>query len=100
MFRFSLYILAIIALLTGLILGTLNADKVSVDLLWWQFSAPLGGILVLAFVVGALAGVFALYVTRVLPLRMALKRSQKNQAKLNSVNGDSLGNTRPPTKNA
>ncbi len=100
MFRLSLYILAILAIVTGLILGTLNADSVSVDLLWWQFIAPLGGTLVLTFVLGAFIGIFAIYVLRIMPLRIALRRALKSQSKLTPGNGDSQASNSLPTKDA
>ncbi len=100
MFRLSLYILAILAIGTGLILGTLNADSVAVDLLWWQFVAPLGGTLVLTFVFGTFIGIFAIYVLRIMPLRMALRRALKSQTKSNPDNGDSQASRKLPTKDA
>jgi len=95
MFRISLYILALVALLTGLIIGTLNSEPVQVDLFWWQFTAPLGGILVLAFVTGILSGIFALFVVRVMPLRLSLRKALKNQARLD---GASQANEAASTK--
>ncbi|MBE9548961.1 MAG: LapA family protein [Proteobacteria bacterium] len=82
MYRISLYILAILALVVGLLIGTLNSDSVSIDLFWRQLELPLGASLVIAFVLGVLLGLFALYVFRVLPMGIALGRTQKKLRKL------------------
>lgn len=84
MYRISLYILAIIALLVGLVIGTLNSDSVSIDLFWQQLELPLGAALVISFVLGVLLGLFALYVFRVLPAGMQHRRTQKKLRKLES----------------
>lgn len=84
MYRISLYILAILALLLGMVIGTLNSDSASIDLFWTQLELPLGATLVIAFVLGVLLGLFALYVFRVLPMAMLLRRTQKKLRQLES----------------
>ncbi|MCF6264566.1 MAG: LapA family protein [Xanthomonadales bacterium] len=77
MYRLSLYTLALLALVIGLLIGALNASSVNIDLFWQQLELPLGAALVIAFVLGILLGLFALYVFRVLPQAMQLRRLQK-----------------------
>ena len=84
MYRISLYILAILALVVGLLIGALNSDSVSIDLFWTQLELPLGATLVIAFVVGVLLGLFTLYVFRVLPIGILLRRTRKKLRKLES----------------
>jgi len=89
MYRFSIYILALLALVLGLLIGTLNSSSVSIDLFWQQLELPLGAALVIAFVLGILLGLFALYVFRILPQAMQLRRLQKKVRTLEaSANSD------------
>ncbi len=84
MYRISLYILAILALTLGLVIGALNAGEVSIDLFWLKLDPPLGAALVIAFVLGVLFGFFTLYVFRILPQGLILRRTQKKLRKLES----------------
>ncbi|MCF6226526.1 MAG: LapA family protein [Xanthomonadales bacterium] len=95
MYRLSLYILALLALVLGLLIGTLNASSVNIDLFWQQLELPLGAALVMAFVLGILLGLFALYVFRVLPQAIQLRGLQKTVRKLEaSADGDNSSLTR------
>lgn len=77
MYRFSLYIFALLALVLGLLIGTLNSDSVTIDLFWQQLESPLGAALVIAFVLGILLGLLGLYVFRILPQAIQLRGLQK-----------------------
>ena len=68
-------LVAFIALVVGLLVGTLNSSPVQLDLLWVQFELPLGLAILLGFSVGILMGMGAVYIARVLPLRLQLRRA-------------------------
>ena len=77
MYRILLYAVAALAILTGLIVGAQNAAITELDLLFWTISWPLGLLIVLAFVFGLLIGLLAVYVLRVIPLKITLRRQAK-----------------------
>jgi len=72
---------ACIAIVVGLLVGTLNSSPVQLDLLWVQFELPLGLAILLGFSVGILMGLGAVYIARVLPLRLQLRRALAASAK-------------------
>lgn len=65
-----------IAVACGLLLGTLNAEPVTLDLLWVQLDWPLGLVTVMALALGVLLGIAATWIIQVWPLRMALRRAK------------------------
>ena len=83
----GLILMAIMAIAIGLLVGTLNSDTVSLDLLWIQFELPLGLAILLGFSVGLLSGLGAIYFGRVLPLRLQLRKAR---TALNSQDRDIL----------
>ena len=76
MYRLMLYVFGAVAILAGLLVGTLNAENVALDLLWLQLDWPLGVILVISFATGLLLGLAALYLLAVIPLRISLRKKQ------------------------
>ena len=74
--RLFFSIAAILAVTVGLLVGTLNSDRVSLDLLWLQVQWPLGLLLLLSLAVGLLLGLFISYLGQVLPLRLKLRKSK------------------------
>jgi uncharacterized integral membrane protein len=74
-------LVAFIAIVVGLLVGTLNSSPVQLDLLWVQFELPLGLAILLGFSVGILMGMGAVYIARVLPLRLQLRRALAASAK-------------------
>ena len=76
MYRLIFIVIAVLAIFAGLVLGTLNADPVLVDLLWIQLNWPLGLVLVMALAVGIVVGVTATWLLQVWPARMALRRER------------------------
>ena len=66
--KMGFILMAIVAIVIGLLVGTLNADPVQLDLLWVQFELPLGLSILLGFSAGLVTGMGVLYLTRVLPL--------------------------------
>lgn len=69
-------LLAITAILAGLLIGTLNSALVELDLLWFQFELPLGFSILLGFSLGVVTGLMIIYLARVLPLRLQLRRAR------------------------
>jgi len=69
-------IMALTAIVIGLLIGTLNSVTVSVDLLWIQFELPLGLAILLGFSVGLVSGLSFIYLSRVLPLRLQLRKAR------------------------
>lgn len=68
--------MAIAAIVVGLLVGTLNSDLVQLDLLWVQFELSLGLVILLGFSLGVLTGLSMLYLARVLPLRLQLRKAR------------------------
>ncbi len=68
--------MAIMAIVVGLLVGTLNSGQVQLDLLWVQFELPLGLTILLGFALGMLTGLAMLYLARVLPLRLQLRKAR------------------------
>ena len=72
------YLIAFTAVVVGLLVGTLNSTPVYLDLLWIQFELPLGLAILLGFSVGLLTGLSMIYLARVLPLRLQLRKAKVN----------------------
>ena len=68
--------MALTAIVIGLLVGTLNSDTVLLDLHWFQFELPLGLAILLGFSVGLISGLGAIYLGRVLPLRLQLRKTR------------------------
>jgi lipopolysaccharide assembly protein A len=60
----------------GLLVGTLNSSPVQLDLLWIQFELPLGLAILLGFSLGVMSGLSVIYIARVLPLRLKLRKAR------------------------
>ncbi|NND43713.1 MAG: LapA family protein [Xanthomonadales bacterium] len=75
--RLVFALVALLAVAVGLLVGTLNADPAQLDLLWVQLEWPLGLMLLLFFAAGLVLGLLLLYLSQVLPLRLRLRRAQK-----------------------
>ena len=69
-------LVAIIAIVVGLLVGTLNSVPVQLDLLWIQFELPLGLAILLGFSLGLVTGLSLIYLARVLPLRLQLRKAR------------------------
>lgn len=72
--RIGFIVLAFAAIALGLVVGTLNSDPVTVDLLWVRIDWPLGLVILFALVLGLVLGMLILWLTAVLPVRMRLRR--------------------------
>jgi len=78
--RLVFILLAIVSLAVGLVVGTLNADPVALDLLWVQFQWPLGLIVLASFAAGLIVASGLVYLWAVLPLRLRLRRATPRAA--------------------
>ena len=75
------YMVAIATVVIGLLVGTLNSAPAQLDLLWVQFELPLGLAVLLGFSVGLLTGLLPLYLARVLPLKVQLRKARSMLAR-------------------
>ena len=69
-------LVALIAIVVGLLVGTLNSGLVELDLLWIQLELPLGLAILLGFSLGLVTGLGMVYFARVLPLRFQLRKAR------------------------
>jgi putative membrane protein len=94
--RIGFILVAIAAIVVGLLVGTLNSDLVQLDLLWVQFELPLGLVILLGFSLGVLTGLSMLYLARVLPLRLQLRKARTALSKAeNPGDQDTPGISQP-----
>ena len=80
MYRIGFIIVAVLAIALGLLLGTLNSDTVSVDLLWVQLQWPLGLLILCVLVVGLLTGFLLAWFFGMMPLRARLRKSRSKES--------------------
>jgi len=78
------YLVAIATVIIGLLVGTLNSTPVQLDLLWIQFELPLGLAVLLGFAAGLLIGLVMLYLGRVVPLQIKLRKARAKLARLDT----------------
>ena len=83
--KLGFILVAILAIVVGLLVGTLNSSPVQLDLLWVQFDLPLGLAILLGFSMGVVMGVAAFYLMRILPLRLQLRKARAALAKKDST---------------
>jgi putative membrane protein len=83
--RLGFILVAIVAIVIGLLVGTLNSSPVLLDLLWVQFELPLGLAILLGFSLGILLGLSAVYLARVLPLRLQLRKARAALSKQDNI---------------
>lgn len=88
-YRIGFIILALAAVALGLVVGTLNADPVSVDLLWVQIRWPLGLVMLVSLVLGFAIGLVIMWLGSVIPLRMRIRKLRSEGAIARSNNLDS-----------
>ena len=75
-------LVAIFAVIIGLMVGTLNSETVHVDLLWVQLDWPLGLLLLISLAFGLLLGILMVYFSRVFPLRLKLRKALAESSRL------------------
>lgn len=74
MFRLLFIVVAVLAVLLGLLVGSLNATRVTLDLLWLQIDWPLGLVVLCAVALGVIAGVVLTWLFAILPQRIQQRR--------------------------
>lgn len=74
--KIGFFLVAVIAIVIGLLVGTLNADLVQLDLLWVQLQLPLGLAILLGFSLGIILGLGMIYFASVLPLKLQLRKAR------------------------
>jgi len=74
LYRIGFIIVAVLAIALGLLIGTLNSETTSVDLLWVQLNWPLGLLILCVFVTGLLTGLLLAWFFSILPLRARLRK--------------------------
>ena len=77
MFRIGTALVVILAIGAGLLVGTLNSERVTLDLLWVQLNWPLGLVVMLFLAIGLLLGIAVTWLAQVLPLRVRLRRQER-----------------------
>ena len=80
MYRIAIFILMVLAIALGLLVGTLNHAPVVTDLLWVQLEWPLGLALLAALAAGLVIGFLLNWLFATLPLRMQLRKSVRQQS--------------------
>ena len=89
--RIIFIIVITLAIATGLLVGTLNSDMVSIDLLWVQLEWPLGLLVLSALSVGVFLGLGLAWIFTILPLRVQLRKLRNADSRpsgvLNNKNG-------------
>lgn len=89
MYKLFFVLIAILAVGGGLLIGTLNAQRVTLDLLWVQLDWPLGLVAVAFLALGVLLGVAATWVLQVWPARLALRRERSARDAISPPDVDS-----------
>ena len=75
MYRIAFIVITVLAVAAGLLIGTLNSEVASLDLLWIRLEWPLGLILLCAAAAGLLLGVLLAWLFSILPLRARLRKA-------------------------
>lgn len=84
MYRVAFIFLMALAIALGLVVGTLNSDTASLDLLWFQIDWPLGLIVLCSAAVGLLLGLALAWLFGILPLRSRLRRAVRGEPRTGS----------------
>jgi uncharacterized integral membrane protein len=79
-YRIGFFIVLVLAIALGLLIGTLNHEVVAIDLLWVQLQWPVGLSLLSAMAIGLLIGLMLAWVFSVLPLRMRLRKARQQKS--------------------
>ncbi|KAA9132056.1 LapA family protein [Marinihelvus fidelis] len=93
MTRIAFLVAAALVAALGLVIGTLNADPVHLDLLWVQLNWPLGLVLLASLSLGIAIGVLMTWLVRVLPLRAHLRTVKRRQAESEASASQALTET-------
>ncbi len=75
--RIGFIIVVTLAVVLGLLVGTLNHEMTSVDLFWVQLDWPLGLLMLAALTVGLVIGLLLAWLFKILPLRAQLRKIRR-----------------------
>jgi uncharacterized integral membrane protein len=75
LYRVAFILITALAVVAGLLIGTLNSEVASLDLIWIQLEWPLGLILLCAAAAGLVLGVVLAWLFSILPLRARLRKA-------------------------
>jgi lipopolysaccharide assembly protein A len=78
--RLGFIVVVVLAVAMGLLVGTLNHDMTSADLLWVQFDWPLGLLLLAALSAGMILGLLLAWLFKILPLQVQLRKARRIDA--------------------
>jgi len=70
-------VVSVLAIVLGLLVGTLNHEMTSLDLFWVQINWPLGLLMLAALSTGLIIGLVFAWLFKVLPLRVQLRRVRR-----------------------
>ena len=79
MYRIGFVIVTSLAILFGLLVGSLNSDIVTIDLLWLQLQWPLGLTLLCFMALGLIIGLVLSFLVSVLPLKLKLGKLGRSE---------------------
>jgi uncharacterized integral membrane protein len=82
LYRISFIIVITLALALGLLVGALNSEAVTLDLLWVRITWPMGLLILCALAAGLLLGLILAWFFSVLPLRVQLRAQSRKTDKL------------------
>lgn len=85
MYRIAFILITALAVAMGLLVGSLNSEITSLDLLWVQLAWPLGLILLCAAALGLLLGLVLVWLFSVLPLRAQLRKVTRRGGGIDSA---------------
>jgi uncharacterized integral membrane protein len=74
-YRIAFIVITALAVVAGLLIGTLNSEVASLDLLWIRLEWPLGVILLCAAAAGLVLGLLLAWLFSILPLRARLRKA-------------------------
>jgi len=80
LYRIVFIVVAVLAVALGLLIGTLNSDTVSIDLLWIQLQWPLGLLLLCIFAVGLISGLLVCWFFGIVPLKARLRKARSKES--------------------
>jgi uncharacterized integral membrane protein len=84
LYRIGFIIVITLAVALGTVIGTLNSDTVSVDLLWVQLEWPLGLLILSILFVGLLLGLGLAWFFGIVPLRVRLRKARTKEQSVTS----------------
>jgi putative membrane protein len=82
--RIGFILIAVLAVIIGLLLGALNPMPVTLDLLWLQLELPLGQAVLAGFSIGLIAGILFMYLFYLVPARHRLRKTTSRLTRIST----------------